>query len=309
MARINGEEYVGYGWCRVHYFAENEWMGRKWETPQWMIDMSKRFNAALRHSVGCVKDKRGHRGLPCDEAGWVNVEQILKYDNIWRDGHILAGTPHANYDIIVERWNNFQKIIFTEYKQTKRIRAQVLGLKVTKGELERVIQQDDAFTKRVDTQKLRIEIGTADREIWLWPVAVRAPMAHSRIPGGVHIEDSKTSYLMNPSVGYTLGGGFHCTTFECIAQIFREGLRPGGGGDRINTFFVPFAPWDERSKTVLRFKKIDRTDLVYIYMTYESISILSTCIRRRTHFGPTDNSFHLMQYGFMTGRMRNPIVS
>ena len=283
MARINGEEYVGYGWCRVHYFAENEWMGRKWETPQWMIDMSKRFNAALRHSVGCVKDKRGHRGLPCDEAGWVNVEQILKYDNIWRDGHILAGTPHANYDIIVERWNNFQKIIFTEYKQTKRIRAQVLGSKVTKGELERVIHQDDAFMKRVDTHKLRMEIGTADREIWLWPVAVRAPMAHSRIPGGVHIEDSKTSYLMNPSVGYTLGGGFHCTTFECIAQIFREGLRPGGGGDRINTFFVPFAPWDERSKTVLRFKKIDKTDLVYIYMTYESISKFSPRVSADGH--------------------------
>ena len=283
MARINGEEYVGYGWCRVHRFAENEWMGRKWETPQWMIDLSKRFNAALRHSVGCVKDKKGHRGLPCDEAGWVNVEQILKYDNIWRDGHTLAGTPHANYDIIVERWDNFQKIIFTEYKQTKRIRAQVLGLKVTKGELERVIHRDDAFMKRVDTQMLRMEIGTADREIWLWPVAVRAPMAHSRIPGGVYIEDSKTSYLMNPSVGYTLGGGFHCTTFDCIAQIFREGLRPGGGGDRINTFFVPFAPWDERSKTVLRFKKIDQTDLVYIYMTYESISKFSPRVSADGH--------------------------
>ena len=126
MARINGEEYLGYGWCRVHRFAENEWMGKKWETPQWMIELSKRFNAALRHSVGCVKDKRGHRGLPCDEAGWVNVEVILKYDNIWRDGRTLAGTTHANYDVVVERWDAFQRIIFTEYKQTKRLRAQVL---------------------------------------------------------------------------------------------------------------------------------------------------------------------------------------
>jgi hypothetical protein len=243
MARINGEEYLGYGWCGVHRYAENEWMGKKWETPQWMIELSKRFNAALRHSVGCVKDKRGHRGLPCDEAGWVNVEVILKYDNIWRDGHTLAGTTHANYKIIVERWDTFQKVIFTEYKQTKRLRAQVLGLKVTKGELERIMEKyEDAFTRRLDKQVLRLEIGTADREIWLWPVAIRAPMAHSRIPGGVYIEDDKTSYQMNPGVGYTLGGGFHCTTFECVAQIFREGLRPGGGGDRINTFFVPFAP-------------------------------------------------------------------
>jgi hypothetical protein len=56
----------------------------------------------------------------------------MKYDHIWKDGHVLAGTPEPNYGIIVERWDMFQKIIFTEYKQTKRIRAQVLGLKVTR---------------------------------------------------------------------------------------------------------------------------------------------------------------------------------
>ena len=218
------------------------------------------------------------------EAGWVNVEVILKYDNIWRDGHTLAGTTHVNYQILVGRWDTFQKVIFTEYKQTKRLRAQVLGLKVTKGELERIIEKyDDGFTRRLDKQVLRLEIGTADREIWLWPVAIRAPMAHSRIPGGVYIEDDKTSYQMNPGVGYTLGGGFHCTTFECVAQIFREGLRPGGGGDRINTFFVPFAPWDVRSQTVLRFRKIDKTDLVYIYMTYESISKFSPRVSADGH--------------------------
>ena len=234
--------------------------------------------------MGCVKDNRNHRGLPCDEAGWVNVESILKYDNIWRDKHTLAGTTRVNYPVLVERWNNFQRVIFTEYKQTKRIRAQVLGLKVTKGELEYIMDNfDDGLTKRLERRTLRLEIGNADREIWLWPVAIRAPMAHSRVQGGVHIEDSKTSYQMNPGVGYTLGGGFHCTTFENIAQIFREGLRPGGGGDRINTFFVPFAPWDVRSQTVLRFKRIDQTDLVYIYITYESITKFSPRISADGH--------------------------
>ena len=284
LARINGEEYLGYGWSDVKRFGENEWMGKKWENPQWMVELSKRFNAALRHSVGCVKDNRNHRGLPCDEAGWVNVESILKYDNIWRDKHTLAGTTRVNYPVLVERWNNFQRVIFTEYKQTKRIRAQVLGLKVTKGELEYIMDNfDDGLTKRLERRTLRLEIGTVDREIWLWPVAIRAPMAHSRVQGGVHIEDSKTSYQMNPGVGYTLGGGFHCTTFENIAQIFREGLRPGGGGDRINTFFVPFAPWDVRSQTVLRFKRIDQTDLVYIYITYESIAKFSPRISADGH--------------------------
>ena len=284
LARINGEEYLGYGWSDVKRFGEHEWMGKKWENPQWIVELSKRFNAALRHSVGCVKDSRGHRGLPCDEAGWVNVEAILKYDNIWRDKHTLAGTTRVNYPVLVERWNNFQRVIFTEYKQTKRIRAQVLGLKVTKGELEYIMDNfDDGLTKRLERRTLRLEIGNADREIWLWPVAIRAPMAHSRVQGGVHIEDSKTSYQMNPGVGYTLGGGFHCTTFENIAQIFREGLRPGGGGDRINTFFVPFAPWDVRSQSVLRFKRIDQTDLVYIYVTYESIAKFSPRVSADGH--------------------------
>ena len=86
----------------------------------WIVELSKRFNAALRHSVGCVRDNRNHLGLPCDEAGWVNVESILKYDAIWKDQHTLAGTAYVNYPILVERWNNFQRVIFTEYKQTKR---------------------------------------------------------------------------------------------------------------------------------------------------------------------------------------------
>ena len=108
-------------------------------------------------------------------------------------------------------------------------------------------------------------------------------MAHSKNPGGVIIEDHKTNYHLNPSVGNTLGGGFHCTTFDCIAQIFKEGLRPGGGGDRINTLFVPFAPWDERCTTVLKYKKIEGATLVYIYLTYESLSKFNAWISADGH--------------------------
>ena len=38
MARIHGEDYVGYGWCRVQSFAENQWMGRKHDTPHAVDD-------------------------------------------------------------------------------------------------------------------------------------------------------------------------------------------------------------------------------------------------------------------------------
>ena len=264
MARISGEEYVGVWWYKVEKYAENAWMGRRHDKPQWMNDMSRRFNAVLRHSVGCWQDKKRHRGLPCDEAGWVNVERFLKYDELWKDGAVLEGTTQADYGVITERWNMFQQIIFTEYRITKRTQAQVLALTLTKKELMKEIHKDNDFTRKINMNALKIHERDDDREIWLWPVAVRAPMAHSKTSGGVVADDSKTSYQMNPSVGHTLGGGFHVTTFDCIAQIFREGLRPGGGGDRINTFFVPFAPWDKRCHTILRYKWVDGTDLVYI---------------------------------------------
>ena len=100
-----------------------------------------------------------------------------------RMGNRLADTRSADYDIITQRWDNFQKIILAEFKQMRRVRAQVLALKVTKGELEKVIHLDGRFTRQISREALRLEIGDADREIWLWPVAVRAPMAHSKNPG------------------------------------------------------------------------------------------------------------------------------
>ena len=283
MAKLSGEEYVGNGWCDAKTYAKDAWMGRRSDNPKWLTELSKRFNATLRHSIGCRKDKKNYNGLPCDDAGWVNVTYLMQYDAIWRDGNHLYGTDKPDYDVVIKRWNTFQEVIFTEYKQTKRIRAQVLGLTVTKGELVKAMNENDRLAKQIEKRAVRIEQGEDDRKIWLWPVAVRAPMAHTHVDGGVRIDDSKTSYLMNPGVGYTLGGGFHCTTFDCILRIFQEGLRPGGGGDRINTFFVPFAPWDNRSWSILKYKKIEGADVVYIYLTYESLAKFSPRVSADGH--------------------------
>ena len=135
ITSITGEEYVGNGngLKDLYKYPLDYEVGKRSQNPQWLIDMSKRFNAALRRSVVCVKDKRGYPGLPCHNAGCVNVEALLKYDDLWRDQEVLAGSKTPDFDIIVKRWDLFQLIIFTEYKQTHRVRAQVLGLKVTKG--------------------------------------------------------------------------------------------------------------------------------------------------------------------------------
>ena len=124
IASIHGEEYVGIGWSDVYKYPAYARVGKRHETQSRLIDMSKKFNAALRHSMGCVKDKKEYQGLPCDEAGWVNVEQILKYDHIWKDGGTLARTTVPDFNVITKRWDTFQRIIFTEHKQTPRVRAQ-----------------------------------------------------------------------------------------------------------------------------------------------------------------------------------------
>ena len=95
----------------------------------------------------------------------------------------------------------------------------MLALKVTKGELEKIEGKKNKFTDRIDRGALRLEIGKSDREIRMWPVAVRPPMGHTKNPGQIVIEDHKTSYQLNPSGGNTLGGGFHCTVLDSIERI------------------------------------------------------------------------------------------
>ena len=68
-------------------------MGNKWENPPWIVELSKRFNAALRHSAWLRQRQSKHRGLPCDEAGWVNVESILKYDAIGKTNILWLERP------------------------------------------------------------------------------------------------------------------------------------------------------------------------------------------------------------------------
>ena len=107
-------------------------------------------------------------------------------------------------------------------------------------------------------------------------------MGHTKKIGGVVIEDHNSTSECGQ---YTrrLGGGFHCTMLDSIERIFFEGLRPGGGGDRVNTFFVPFAPWDWRLTTILRFKKLVGT-LVYIYyLTYDTLSTFGARISADGH--------------------------
>jgi hypothetical protein len=142
------------------------------------------MNAALRHSIGCRQDKKTFSGLPCDEGAWVNVENLMKYDHLWKDSSVLDGTDKADRKKIIERWKTLQRVIYTEFKNSHRVRAQVLALKATRGELRKIVRTDPQhrILTIINRNKLRLEIGDDEEEVWLWPLAIRAPMGHLKVP-------------------------------------------------------------------------------------------------------------------------------
>eukprot|EP00435_Cladocopium_sp_Y103_P069136 s370_g32.t1 len=279
LMNIKGAEYAGKGWSQVPVFTNEDWVPKsKEQIPAWYAQQSKRFNAILRHAVGIKIDSRGKDGLACDEGAWVDVDTFMRHDPAWVD---FKRHKHGQlqWDEVIERWNNFRKTIYYEFKAQNRIRAQVLALVATRGELRKVYQSDGekekVFCKALDLNKLRLEednpYSRDDDDIYLWPAAVRAPMSHSKRPEGVRIDEWRVSYKINPGVAQILSGGYHRTKLDVFGQrIIPEGLRPGGDGDRGSTFFVPFAPWDQRSQRgplkVVEFKSIPPPS-VYIYVT------------------------------------------
>ena len=68
----------------------------------------------------------------------------------------------------------------------------MLGLKVTKGELEHIMNNfNDGLTSRLDRQTLRLEIGTADRRDLALAGGNPCPYGAFKSSRRVHIEDKK----------------------------------------------------------------------------------------------------------------------
>ena len=53
----------------------------------------------------------------------------MKYDLLWKDSYVLDGTDTADWRKVIERWNPFMQVIYTEFRNLHRARAQILELK------------------------------------------------------------------------------------------------------------------------------------------------------------------------------------
>lgn len=83
----------------------------------------------------------------------------------------------GNCQKVIERWSNLMRVVYTEFRNSHRVRENILALKVTRGELRQLKRTEPrhGFLEHINRNKLRIEIGDDDHEVWLWPVAIRAP--------------------------------------------------------------------------------------------------------------------------------------
>ena len=216
--------------------------------------VSTELNKCLRHHTG-VHMHDPKLGLKCDDMGWVKIENVLKYERIWR--HEWAGNPHVfvvnrGYRGQPDTWNRdeaefrvrtLMKITSFCARWGRRVREQILAFGIPKT-IDRTNQV--CVDNNIDDNTEIPEEG-----LLLYPVAVRAPAGHCRRRNNeVILVDALMSHPLSASTVAHLPGCFHVTQMSNLAQIRMEGLLvPGGNGilSRMLTFFNPYAPWDRRS--------------------------------------------------------------
>ena len=81
LARINGEEYLGYGWSDVKRFGENEWMGKKWENPA----MDGRTIEEIQCSATPLRGLRQRQSKsPWTSMRWSRLGQCRSNLEVWQ---------------------------------------------------------------------------------------------------------------------------------------------------------------------------------------------------------------------------------
>ena len=80
---INGcyfHNYELYGGIEIDF---NYRFGRDNKLDPYESDVSTTLNRALRHHAGKVMNNP-NLGLVCDDAGWIPIDDLLRYENVWK---------------------------------------------------------------------------------------------------------------------------------------------------------------------------------------------------------------------------------
>ena len=136
------------------------------------------------------------------------------------------------------------------YQLRKRVRFEILALKASRVDLAKHVQfaknNGIDLKKIISTDPLLGELHNIE-PVYLKPLAIRATMAHSDHEEGIQFQPWRASLQINRQCALQLGGAYwayHATKLANLTGITRRGLIPGGGGDRVTSFMLPFGPWD-----------------------------------------------------------------
>ena len=231
--------------------------GQRNKLSEYEDKVSTDLNRILRHHVGRASEPQS---LPCDDAGWVPINDVLQNEAIWR--HERLRWPRAfliprGKERIQENWDEQEtmfrlqtlfKIMFYCARYGRRVREQVLAFGI--------FPDIDRNSPTCQCNGVSTATDIPEEGLLLYPVAVRAPTGHGDIRGNNDVELRSTllSHPLAPSTVVAMPVCFHITSSRNLRGIWKEGLIPGGMSTswRIFTFFNPYAPWDPRSWKVTK---------------------------------------------------------
>eukprot|EP00435_Cladocopium_sp_Y103_P062932 s114_g24.t1 len=108
-----------------------------------------------------------------------------------------------------DQW--FMLYSWYEVKAKRTVRFQVAALKLTLGELRSPLLKEVASNCVIN---LHPSQGEDSEELWMWPVAVKAAAAQSKIEYGGQFEEWRSGYEIDVGVANMMGGAYHETTFK-----------------------------------------------------------------------------------------------
>ena len=247
--------------------------------------ISRKLNKILRHQAGketvVSQSGRVHESLPCNEGGWVNVQDVLMYGHIFNDnnGNQIRDAKKQGYltEMLMTRYYRCCQAMWFSRKLQNRVRFQTAPVRISPGDAMKEEQRENwksNFKVRNDAYYFR------GHELCLFPVAMRA--VSSRNPSSQQTEISENDVTLYPHltsrditdpIAISPGGSFHVKSIGRVSSK-NETWYLAQWNRRGTSCFNRFAPWDNRARDVLR-SRIPTIDIpVVLYLPVATLKSL-----------------------------------
>ena len=204
-------------------------------------EVSSALNRILRHHVGRASEPQS---LPCDDAGWVPINDVLQNEAIWRRDRLRW--PHTflipqGKERIQENWDEQEatfrlqtlfKIMFYCARYGRRVREQVLAFDI--------FPDIDRNSPTCQCNGVSTATDIPEEELLLYPVAVRAPTGHGDIRGtnDVELKSILLSHPLAPSTVVAMPVCFHITSSRNLKRNMERRSNPRRAERKLENFYV-----------------------------------------------------------------------